>query len=652
MRFRGFLNFGNFNLSFEKLLTNDQNKLTFQTNNFFLQLSDLSLPGSFKFYHTGKSGSNYLLLEESIISNNLQMHSLLETMDSSTFASIASSRTDPVTNAVWYDEDTNELTISRDSFGTVPVFYIFIPGSFLAFATDINLLFTFPQTKNYKSINSNKISSYLSLKDVNKLYDSETFFTSVHNLLPSITSCFNSDKLEMEVHTIYNIQKWSQLNSLEQYGKLFRDFFEKAVGRSLSKHKIIGAHLSGGMDSSSVIATIKHLRPESDLHSLYFEADRGLSDDTVFSKLIADQVSSKHHVARPHSHHLDHLIKVTSWYGQPQFMLDSSNINDYLMGFAKDLNLDVLLTGHDGDSIVGYGQGYLKGLLEKSDWVTLEAEISNLARFDQLATFNPNWMTMSIDARKKVQAKMFFYNRLVEAIKTRSLPKCYKILVTASYRFKISPGSMITRLFQALINKLNFSKKIPLSVHKELATNLSKNLNPGRLYHKVTDNLNGQPSSYYTEILNNQNVRILEEYYCLGANYNIDIQHPFFDPDLYELSLAVPASLKFDKGRGRGHHREAMKGILPESLRTRTNKVLYNTYARSSALLLYQQAQDYLTDKNEVWNYVDKTNFSKAVMLLKSEDQSIAVHHRMTFFINRTIFLSVWLEMVKLNSFG
>lgn len=563
------------------------------------------------------------------------------------FKEIISDTSTPCSGAIWYNEDTSELFVARDYFGSIPLYYIHIKNEFLAISTDIFSLLQLPKVKRYAKINPSKISQYLSISDVNNAYSTETFYLGVNNILPSHITHFTIDHTRITPYASYNPSKWKGLSTIEEYGDIFRDLFRTSVNNSIQNQSIIGSHLSGGMDSSCVIATAKFYNPNITLHSFFFNTESAWSNESEYALTVANHVNSNHHILNSHTSQVDYLIKGTAIYRQPQFQLTSGNINELLIEKAKEFDCEVLLTGHDGDSIVGYGREYLQDLYNNSNWAELDHQFSNQAQFDHPATVNPEWGQTPHNTRKFLLARSFFYFKLIASLKKFSIVEARTILTIANSIFNIPKLYLLRKVITSYIQKIIYISTIPSDVRSgALSIYISAHpYNNTAIF--INSDINYPNLSYLQGILYNQNVRILEEFHALGMHYDINIRHPYFHPALYEFSLAVPSMFKFNHGIERGHQREAMKGILPEQIRTRTNKSLYNDFARNSAISLYNQSRDFLVDQSSIWKYVDQRKFNKILNLIKDDNQPSNIHHIATFYVNRTIFLAVWLDQAK-----
>ncbi len=150
-----------------------------------------------------------------------------------------------------------------------------------------------------------------------------------------------------------------------------------------------------------------------------------------------------------------------------------------------------------------------------------------------------------------------------------------------------------------------------------------------------------------TDVYNAQAISQNEAFHALGLHYGISIRSPFYDKELFELCMSVPTLTKYGNGQGRAHFREAMKGILPDYVRTRHDKGVVGFGGRTITLRLLDQAKSFLFESEEVWKYVDKDKFLKEVQILSEDNLPAYKYNRPLFHITRTISLAVWLEWLK-----
>jgi asparagine synthase (glutamine-hydrolysing) len=624
----------------------DSSPIDLKSNKIHFTVHSKGLEKSFCLFYSKNRKTTLTKFDELIFSDPEVTE--FEKMSFVLFKDYISTKQNSFSCALWFDEDSNELLIARDYFGSIPLYYVYFPSDFLAISTDIFYLLKLKKIVQRVKINPEKVNSYLSISDASKPYTSETFYSCIHNLLPSHITSFSCNTSETHLYAHYRPDKYYGLTTVEEYGQVFGDFLQKSVTRAVKNQKVIGCHLSGGLDSSSIVAAARSVDSSSNIHSFFFNIASPWSDERHYAQQVADYVKTNHHITNPHQKNLDYLIKNTALLGQPQFILTPSNVNELLIEHAASYNCDVLLTGHDGDSIVGYGKEYLNELFFAGNWNLLDYEISNQARFDHPATVNSTWGKIPLNRRKFLLLKNLFYRHLFLALREFSLADSLHILKISRTIFKISSFDLLRKVVATFIDKIVYIARVPSNVQSEtLNKYLASYTN--EILCSVEDHLSDPRTHPIRNILYNQNVRISEEYFALSKHFDINIRHPFFDPDLYELSLAVPSKLKFDHGLERGHQRAAMVGLLPETVRLRTNKSLYNHFTRLTTLSLIKQAQDFLISSNPIWEYVNKRNFDKSAKLLNDDNQAPNIHHITAFYINRTIFLSIWLDLLKRN---
>jgi asparagine synthase (glutamine-hydrolysing) len=551
----------------------------------------------------------------------------------------------PISFAIYYDEVNQAIHIARNAFGTIPLFYLHIPNKLLAFSTDIPTLIGMKELAPYLSISSEKINSYLSRKDYALPYRSPTHFTHIHAILPGHFGSFTSSSVHQEMYVNYSQVSWKGLQSAEEYGAAFKDIFLDSVNREIPDHSTVGSHLSGGLDSSSVSSVIRYLQPNLKLHTFHTDTRTEQANEKHFAQEVADKIGSSHHTIYSKYDDLDSLILSTAINGQPICSSVGTTLLVNLFKKAHELRCDVILTGHDGDSVVGNGAHYLTELFADRNWKKLKEELSEIAKQDKFhIVFGEEWGSYSPDKRQGLLFRRYFERQLVEYLKTMSVSDAASLIFSGYSSFDISPNfflrSGISRM-KKIWKQRNRSSTIPRYIQNDALLSLDA------AYEAPDHGLSFEThNKSYRELCYNQNVILSEELYVIGQHFDISMHHPFFDPKLYDFCQSIPSEILFDRGRGRGPLRTAMKGILPESVRNRTDKAAYNTYTRQQAIRLHKQSQDFLVDNAAVWNYVDKTKFHTAATILGQDRHPLATHSLMNFFVSRTIYLAVWLDTV------
>jgi asparagine synthase (glutamine-hydrolysing) len=542
---------------------------------------------------------------------------------------------------IQYDEHSQTLKIYRDFFGRVPLYYVFVPNKFLAFSTSLTSLLKMYHVRENITADVNTILQYSQFTTDSRTYCSEhTFYNEVKAVLPGHMASFESTHAKSLLSISFNTSKWAHLRSLEEYGEAFSHLFRKSVSSVIKdEREIVSSHLSGGLDSSSISAVYKYLYPDRPLYTLYGSTGNNTSDEIHYARLVATQIGSIHHEVSPSQNHLEYLLNHTAVYGHPQRTIIAGTFQGTLMEYAKSLGASTLLNGHPGDSIVGSGFSLIhEGIMNRS-WSLTNELLRQRASYAHSHPKFDQWLSFSEKKKYELLSGYFLFKELPGMYRKVNFWQFIVFVKEVLSHTNLSFGYFLSEISRVALNKLSFGT----TGFFTLANDNILLLPPRQPTPIFAEN-----SFWASGIYTTQAIGLNEETFALDGFYGIKNRFPFYDQDLYELSLAVPEIIKFDKGRGRGHLREAMKGILPEAVRVRTDKGQFVSYNDNAVLKLYQQSGDFLGPSNEVWNYLDRKKFETAAKFVQ-DNKNVASSNAV--LVLRAISLSVWLHLVKYRAF-
>ena len=189
-----------------------------------------------------------------------------------------------------YDKQSNKLFCARDRFGEKPFYYSFFDGD-IYFASEMKALWAVGISKTK---NETLLFNYLCHDLVeNPINQEETFYREIHKLKPAHYFIVDAQKniiqkkyweLDITTKNDFNPQKASQI---------FKELFYNSVKKRLRSDVPVGSSLSGGLDSSSVVAAIS----QSTINNYTFSARfPGFSkDEGVFINEVVSKFKTKHH---------------------------------------------------------------------------------------------------------------------------------------------------------------------------------------------------------------------------------------------------------------------------------------------------------------------------------------------------------------------
>lgn len=258
-----------------------------------------------------------------------------------------------------HDKARNKVFIARDRLGIKPVFYASLAGNNFVFASELKSLSLHPNFN--KSLRSESIEEYFALGYVPEPH---TIYKNVMKLEPGHTLLIdlNSGKIE-------NNQYWN-IDFNESYTGTFDDAtheldkrVEEAVKIRMRADVPLGAFLSGGVDSSAVVANMARNNDEPvNTCSIGFADPK--FDEADYAKQIAEQYKTNHQskVVDPNDYSL--VDGLMDYYDEPY--ADSSALPTFRVCELARKRVTVALSGDGGDEhLAGYRRYKLHMFEEK-----------------------------------------------------------------------------------------------------------------------------------------------------------------------------------------------------------------------------------------------------------------------------------------------
>lgn len=249
--------------------------------------------------------------------------------------------------AVW-DAERGELFLARDRLGVKPLYYATENGNF-HFASEVKaLLPALPPPR----VDSGAIADYLTFLWTP---DPETLFDGIYKLPPGHYARFADGRLS--VHEYWDMEYAIEERSEAEWIEAVREGTQEAVRRQMVSDVPLGSFLSGGLDSSAIVATMAAGGERVTTFTVGFGRDdlahEVVPDDVVYARKVGRlfDVSYNERILEPNV--VDLLPKLVWHLDDP--VADPAAISTYLICSAAGERLKVILSGMGGDEIfAGY----------------------------------------------------------------------------------------------------------------------------------------------------------------------------------------------------------------------------------------------------------------------------------------------------------
>lgn len=426
---------------------------------------------------------------------------------------------------VIWDEKEQKLFCARDQMGVKPLFY-YHDTLFFAFATEARGLLAINRLNR-------EISEDYFLKLVSHLQPQkkETAYKYIFRLEAAHYLTIKNGVIKQRKYWELDTRKEIVYANKEQYLEEFRELFTEAVRCRLRSDYLIGAELSGGLDSSGITGVAARLlhaqnkkiaafvivpgsrdiyEDENETEEQYADAMISFADVDFVEKKFAGQIQP------------DFLCEMDdrlSVYGYP--CKNVVDWNRYFYKKASSMQIRTMLSGHGGDQLItDYNRNFILDYVHNKQYRTyFKLAIKQWGVRQALLNFlkissGPQPIANNIRIKREVKnAKSNRYNFL-----------------SAEYFSRIAP----------YIKPDHFARTFKETQQERISLDFI-----------------GDRMEYET---------------ILGLNYKICPAFPMQDTRLMEYVLALPSEEKMQQGKDRLLYRRAMEGLLPEKIVSRKNK--------------------------------------------------------------------------------
>ncbi|MFM9115706.1 MAG: asparagine synthase (glutamine-hydrolyzing) [Planctomycetota bacterium] len=427
--------------------------------------------------------------------------------------------------AIW-DANKRRLVLGRDRLGEKPLFY-HATADRLVFASELKSLLQAPAIP--REIDPNAIDEYLTYQYVPH---PNSIWKGIRKLPPGYRAVWQDGRVEVDAYwqpDFSQVGNWTEAAAIERA----RELIPQAIQSRMRSDVPLGAFLSGGTDSSLVVALMQQFssRPVQTF-TIGFPVKE--YDETHYARLVAEHLGTDHHEFQVTPSAIEILPRLAWHYDEP--FADSSAIPTWYVSQHTRNHVTVALTGDGGDELfAGYSRYRAVALGKSIDrWPLLRALIGakvwqripgsarqkslgrRLKRFSEAIRREPcarylDWISIFTESRRAMLYREDFVAQLGES----------------------DPASFLERAWQ------RSGKRDPVTAASlaDLVTYL-----PGDLMTKVD---------------------------IASMAHSLECRQPLLDHHVVEFAASLPVELKYRRGRGKWLLRAAFGDLLPSEIWTR-----------------------------------------------------------------------------------
>jgi asparagine synthase (glutamine-hydrolysing) len=435
-----------------------------------------------------------------------------------------------------FDSKTNTFFAARDHFGIKPLYYTILKDRSLVFSSEIKALFCIPEVK--KSPDMLGLHEYLTFQ---YCLDDKTMFTGIKKLLPAHSLSINLSDPKIKIS-----KWWDQSFEIDQTKKTeyFKDnlnyLIHDSIKNQLRGDVPIGAHLSGGLDSSIVVSSaVMQFGPNFKSFTGKF-SESIQYDETRYAKILAKDAGCKYNEITITSDDFSSMIKKLIYF-MDEPAAGPGLLPQYVVSkFARE-HVSVVLGGQGGDELFGgyarYFVAYLEQCLKGSIYETQEEgdHIVNMQSIIPNLPMLKNYVPM---------LSKFWNSGLFEPMEKRY----FKLLDKGQHLRQIINEDITTKFSDEEI-WCNFSNIFNASKSKSYL-------------NKMT---------YFDQ--NTLLPALLQVEDRVSMAVSLESRVPLLDYRIAELAASMPPSIKYTGGRAKNILKEAMASNLPQSIIYREDKM-------------------------------------------------------------------------------
>jgi asparagine synthase (glutamine-hydrolysing) len=458
--------------------------------------------------------------------------------------------------ALW-DRNRQTFFMARDRLGVKPLYYALLDDGTLIFGSELKPLLAHGGLR--RDIDPMAVEQYFALGYV---AEPHTIFSHAKKLSPGHTLAIRRGEPLREPRRYWDLKftNDSRIGVEEASSELMRRLKESVKLRMISEVPL-GAFLSGGVDSSAVVAVMAGLSDEP-VNTCSIGFADPLYNESEFAQMVADRYQTRHRLEQVDSEDFDLIDTLARLYDEPY--ADSSAIPTYRVCQLARKHVTVALSGDGGDETFGGYRRYRLHMMEERMRSSLPAALRQplfglLGKVYPKADWAPRMFraktTFEGMARSSVEAYFHSMSQIREPMRSQLY----------SPRFKALLGGYSAReVFDRHARNANTDDPLALIQYIDCNTYLVGDINT-----KVDR---------------------------ASMAHSLEVREPLMDHELVEWVATLPSSLKLQGSNGKAFFKKALEPHLPHDVLYRPKMGFAVPLSRWFRGPLRQRVRDALLD--------------------------------------------------------
>ncbi|WP_121353934.1 asparagine synthase (glutamine-hydrolyzing) [Flavisolibacter nicotianae] len=427
--------------------------------------------------------------------------------------------------AIW-DEKEQTLFAARDRFGEKP-FFFFYGEERLVFASELKALW---QMEVNKEVNHRLLYNFLTIGYTSNPADPfETFYHNIHKLPAAhwLTYSLPQNELATERYWQADIAVDNSLSEAEAIHR-FEDLFRQSIHRRMRSDVPVGTSLSGGLDSSAIVAFCAGETSAQYTHNGFTASFPGFEkDETSQAATVAKQFGLHHYTTTVEERDVVSLMQKISQQQDEPFSSASVLAQYKVFELARQHGVPVLLDGQGADEILAGYHKYYK------------------------------WWWQELYRQKKLG-------------KSGERTAAQALGIKEGFGFQNKAAALLPEFSASILQSQKAKKAFQ---HPDLNRDFAFG-NKRNLYYSTPSTFDLNGVLYYNTFVNG-----LEELLRLADRnsmaHSVEVRLPFLQHQLVEFIFTLPPQFKIHQGWTKWLLRKAVDKKLPQEIVWRKDKVGY-----------------------------------------------------------------------------